>query len=222
MMFVADIEDGRLEIVDGAQRIQTLEQFANSDLTLKNLKILGKLEGFTIKDLSTAQQRKFKTKALRMVVLEDSTTESRRQEIFKRINTNSVRAKSSEIRRSNYNSKLMKLIIKLSDNEQFQKACPLNKNLIDRREREELILRFFAYSNSYKSFKHDVGKYLDRYLISAESELDRKVAANEFKCTMNFVDRFFLNGFAKTKNAKSTPRVRFEAIVVGVNLALRE
>ena len=27
MMFVADMEDGRLEIVDGAQRIQTLECF---------------------------------------------------------------------------------------------------------------------------------------------------------------------------------------------------
>lgn len=29
-------------------------------------------------------------------------------------------------------------------------------------------------------------------------------------------------GFAKTENAKSTPRVRFEALAVGVALALRE
>jgi len=34
MMFVADMEDGRLEIVDGAQRIQTLETFLNDDLVL--------------------------------------------------------------------------------------------------------------------------------------------------------------------------------------------
>lgn len=31
MMFVADTDDGRLEIVDGAQRIQTLEWFVNND-----------------------------------------------------------------------------------------------------------------------------------------------------------------------------------------------
>lgn len=222
MMFVADIEDGRLEIVDGAQRIQTLEQFSNGDLTLKRLKILDALDGFTINDLSTAQQRKFSTKALRMVVLEDSTSEARRQEVFQRINTNSVEAKSSEIRRSNYNSKVMKLVIKLSNNEKFHKACPLSKVLVDRREREELVLRFLAYSNNYKKFKHAVGEFLDEYLEEADTELDRKVAESEFNRTINFVVRFFPSGFAKTKTAKSTPRVRFEAISVGVNLALRE
>jgi len=39
---------------------------------------------------------------------------------------------------------------------------------------------------------------------------------------LDFVDKNFPYGFAKSKNAKSTPRVRFEAIAVGVALALRE
>ena len=37
-----------------------------------------------------------------------------------------------------------------------------------------------------------------------------------------FVEKYFPNGFAKSKSAKSTPRTRFEAISVGVNLALNE
>src|ERR1700677_1430808 len=37
MMFVADMEDGRLEIVDGAQRIQTLEAFDDDSLRLDKL-----------------------------------------------------------------------------------------------------------------------------------------------------------------------------------------
>lgn len=37
-----------------------------------------------------------------------------------------------------------------------------------------------------------------------------------------FVKENFPYGFAKTKKAKSTPRVRFEAISVGVALALRK
>ena len=85
MMFVADLDDGRLEIVDGVQRIQTLEQFKNNDLVLKNLKFLTTLENFTFIDLPIAYQRKFNTKALRLVVLEDTTTIERRQEIFNRI-----------------------------------------------------------------------------------------------------------------------------------------
>jgi len=222
MMFVADIEDGRLEIVDGAQRIQTLEQFCNGDLILSKLKILNTLEGFNYDDLSLSQKRKFNSKALRLVVLEDSTTELRRQEIFHRINTSSVKAKPSEVRRGNYDSPFMKFIIQCSKNQLFRNACPVSQSLIDRREREELILRFFAYSNLYKEFKHDVGKFLDKYLTDNESTFNKEVFEVEFTKTMEFVDRYFPSGFAKTKTSRSTPRVRFEAIAVGVNLALRE
>jgi hypothetical protein len=40
--------------------------------------------------------------------------------------------------------------------------------------------------------------------------------------TLAFVDRHFPAGFAKTVGAKSTPRVRFEAIAVGSARALQE
>ena len=39
---------------------------------------------------------------------------------------------------------------------------------------------------------------------------------------LNFVEQNFENGFAKSKTSTSTPRVRFEAISVGVSLALKE
>lgn len=222
MMFLADLLDGRLEIVDGAQRIQTLEQFANCDLMLTDLKILTSLEGFRYSDLSIAQRRKFDTKALRLVVLEDSTSEGRRQEIFHRINTGSVRARPSEIRRGNFESPLMKFIIECTKNEDFQRACPISQSLIDRREWEELVLRFFAYTNAYHEFKHDVGKFLDKFLINNEKKFDRDIYVIEFNRTMKFVEKYFPAGFAKTTTSKSTPRVRFEAISVGVALALRE
>ena len=38
---------------------------------------------------------------------------------------------------------------------------------------------------------------------------------------VDFVEKYFPYGFRKVKNAKSTPRVRFEAISVGVHLALQ-
>jgi hypothetical protein len=222
MMFVADIDDGRLEIVDGAQRIQTLEQFHSGDLVLDELKILNKLNGFTYNDLSVSQKRKFDTKALRLVVLEDSTSLARRQEIFHRINTGSIKARDSEVRRGNYDSPFMEFIIECSLNTSFIQSCPVSESMIDRREREELILRFFAYSDSYLSFKHDVGKFLNKFLSDNENSFDKIIGKMEFDRTMNFVDRYFPYGFAKSKAAKTTPRVRFEAISVGVNLALRE
>lgn len=96
MLFAAD--DGRLAIVDGSQRIQTLEAFLNDDLRLSGLEKLPSLNGFTFSDLPTSQQRKFVNRTLRVVVLEDTTTLQTRLEIFERINTNGIKANSNEIR----------------------------------------------------------------------------------------------------------------------------
>lgn len=83
-MFLADTDDGRLEIVDGAQRIQTLEAFLTDDILLKKLDKLPLLNGFRFSDLPVPQQRKFKNRALRLIILEDTTTLELRHEIFHR------------------------------------------------------------------------------------------------------------------------------------------
>ena len=55
MMFVAETDDGRLKVVDGAQRIQTLEVFLN-ELVLENLKQLPALNGFRCSDIPETQR----------------------------------------------------------------------------------------------------------------------------------------------------------------------
>lgn len=221
MLFVADMADGRLEIVDGAQRIQTLEQFLSGDLKLDDLTLLSSLTGFTINELSIPQQRKIKTRALRMVVLEDGTTEAIRQELFHRINTQSIRAKGSEIRRGSFAGPFVTFIKECSNDTLFRKLCPISNTALNRRENEELVTRFFCYSDRYQKFKHDVDKFIDEFVEERKNQIENHVLHDEFSRTMDFVARHFPNGFAKTKNATSTPRVRFEAIAVGVNLALR-
>lgn len=222
MMFVADMEDGRLEIVDGAQRIQTLEYFTSNDLLLNGLEKLPSLNGFTYDDLSLAQQRKFGNKALRIVVLEDSTSPGTRQEIFDRVNTSGMKAKPSEVRRGAHQGKFMKFITECSKEPLFLTLCPISQSLKDRFENEELVLRYFAYADGYTSFRHDVEKFLTQYLKVNSASFDRKRMKDEFHQMLVFVQRFFPHGFAKTERAKTTPRVRFEAISVGVTLALRE
>ena len=98
-MFFADTKDGRTEIVDGAQRTQTLVQFCQNDLELQGLQILTESNGFRFKDLDQAIQRKFLNTNIRVVFLEEGTTEKVRQEIFKRINTGGQQAKAAEVRR---------------------------------------------------------------------------------------------------------------------------
>ena len=202
MMFVADMDDGRLEIVDGAQRIQTLEAFLSDDLVLQGLEHLPALNCFKFSTLPEGQRRKFGNKAMRIVVLDEPTSIQTRQEIFNRINTSGIRAKPSEIRSGAYAGPFMSFLTKCADNSLFKRLCPMSPSLKQRREGEELILRLFAYTDRYLGFKHDVDTFLDDYAEDKQKLFDEKAMMVEFTRVMEFVDRYFPNGFAKKKGAK--------------------
>lgn len=221
-MFFARCDDGRHEIIDGAQRMQTLAAFVDNKIKLSDLKKLTDLNGFYFSDLSESQQRKFNDRAFRVVVLDEKTTSDVRQDLFNRINTTGVKASDSEIRRGSYPGKFTSFIESCCKNELFIKLCPVSETKEDRYERFELILRFFAYLNNYKAFVHDVNAFLDEYLINNLNSFNEELFENDFISMLDFVNKHFEYGFAKVKNAKTTPRVRFEAIAVGTALALRE
>lgn len=223
LMFFSDTEDGRCEIIDGAQRTQSLEAFMSNDLELSNLKKLDSLLGFKYDDIPEYFKKKFDKTNIRVVVLSDETTLDIRQEIFTRINTSGMKAKPIEVRRGRFmQTSFMRFVKECSEDSVFLKLCPVSETLKKRYEGQELVLRFFAYLNNYKKFEHRVDQFIDDYIDKNKDAFNRDEYLKEFKGMLDFVDKNFPYGFAKSKNAKSTPRVRFEAIAVGVALALRE
>ncbi|NES23427.1 MAG: DUF262 domain-containing protein [Symploca sp. SIO3E6] len=227
-IFVADIYDeendlGRLEIVDGTQRIRTLTRFLSNELTLQKLEKLEKLNNFTFADLPLARQRRFKRSTLRMIQLTEKADEEVRRDMFERINTGSVELNDMEKRRGISPGPFLDLIKELSENPQFRQLCPFSEASIRRREPQEFVLRFFAYLNNYENFDRRVNEFLNDYLKAHNHErLDREGMTNEFQSMLNFVAKHFTNGFSKGKGYIRTPRIRFEAIAVGVALALKE
>lgn len=221
-MFLADCSDGTQEIIDGAQRMQTIVEFYQNKIRLSGMEKLTKLNGFTFSDLSEPQQRKFKNKSLRVIVLEEDTPDEARQDLFYRINTTGIKANDSEVRRGSYPGPLTTFIDECSRDETFVKLSPMTQEKADRYERFEFILRFFAYLNEYEKFGHDVNEFLDEYLKRNLHSFDRNLFKSDFDSMVDFVNTNFPYGFAKSEKARSTPRVRFEAIAVGVGLALRE
>lgn len=221
-MFFSDTDDGRCEIIDGAQRTQTLEEFMDDNLKLANLKKLTALNGFFYSDIPEYFRRKFNKTTMRIIVLSDETTIDIRKEIFNRINTTGERAKPIEIRRGSYAGPFMSFLKECSENKTFKKICPVSDIARKRYEDLELVLRFFAFLNNYKAFNHRVDEFLDEYVEANQNSFNKDEFRQEFERMVNFIDKYFENGCKKSKNAKSTPRVRFEAIAVGVGLALRQ
>lgn len=220
-LFFCERDDGTTEIVDGVQRITTLYSFINNELKLSKLQKLSSLNGFRYSDLSDAMQKKFKNRALRIIVLDGDTSLPFRQDLFSRVNRSGRKISDAEFRRGTFPGALTDFIEKCSKDSLFIKLCPLSENKVARYARFELVLRFFAFVNEYKDFKHDVAPFLDRYLLENQSTFNEEVFQDEFDRMCKFVEKYFENGFAKPDSQKAVPNVRFEAIAVGTALALR-
>lgn len=221
-MFFSDNEDGRFEIIDGAQRTSTLEQFLDNDLELSDLEKLDKLNGFQFNDIPKIFQRKFMKKTLRIIILGEETSIESKQDIFNRINTGGDKALPSEIRRGTYVGPFMDFINECATDQLFNELCPISEIMKKRYEDSELVVRFFAYLNNYKDFDHSVKDFLDEFVSRNMQNFNIERYTSEFNAMLAFVKQYFPYGFRKTLRAKSTPRVRFEAIAVGVALALKE
>lgn len=238
LVFVAENNDGRLEIVDGSQRIRTLHAFLNNKLVLSNLEKLFHLNNFKFEDLPKTRQRKVGNIPMRMIVLSENATDEVKKDMFERINRGSDLLLPMEKRKGIYIGPFNNFIYEVcSPNELFRELAPIDKFFEKRQEREELILRYFAFSdinheNYIKKYTKKTGitKFLDDFLEDKNKELDampsedkRNVLESykkEFDTMLNFVQKHFPLGFRKAVNPQTSRRY-FEALSVGITRALR-
>lgn len=228
-IFAADVahgdREGKMEIIDGSQRVRTLDNFLSNRLTLEGLKKLTAANGFRFSDLPVARQLRLKRKTLRMIELNKKADEEARRELFDRLNTGGTKLEPSETRRGVYDGPFMRFITSAADDLRFRQLCPLGTVAIKRKEYEEFVLRYFAYANNYVSFQKNVDGFLTTYLRARNgdwSDASEAGFGSDFHGMLAFVERHFPNGFRRSQNHTTVPRIRFEAISVGVTLALRE
>lgn len=219
---VSEDDDSRFEIIDGSQRIRTLIAFYDNTLRLRKLEKLSRFNSAKFKDLPTRIQRSFENRDFKIIIVDEANKEIK-QDIFNRINTSGEKLTDSEIRKGSYAGNFYDMVLKLKEHQKFKTICPISDKRVNRGEYEELILRFFAYKDKYLESKSDVAIFLNEYLSDMnETDFSQEDYVNEFDKMVDFVCVNFTNGFRKESNNSSVPRVRFEAISVGVHLALIE
>ncbi len=218
---------GKLEIVDGSQRLRTIEQFVLGDMVLGELEDLSALQGLGFRDLPESRQRKIKNRSIRGIVLNEHADEQARFDLFDRINTGSKIANKAEVRRGALVGPFLDLVIELATNPQFVKLAPVSDQLAKLREREELVTRFFGYGDGLEGYHDNVSPFLFAYAKKMNAYFTTNPDAVEqyrrrFSDTMGFVWRTFPFGFRRAASGRATPRARFEAIAIGSFLALQK
>lgn len=232
-MFFYQTSDGRMEIVDGSQRMRAMRSFIKEDLRLRDLVLVPELNGFAFDDLLNDRKCKLEDVTIRTIILDSDTDPSTRAEMFARINRMGTTANEAEIRRGSLPGLVTGLITELAENPIFVELTPLSSKAVDQREREELVTRFFAYVNQndtprgrFPGYRDRPKKFLYDYLKVAneEAEVNPQIIDDmrqEFLRMLDFVNRSFEIGFRKSAAANTVPRVRFEAVAVGSALVLR-
>lgn len=225
LFFWESSETGKLEIVDGSQRLRTIEQFILDGFKLGPLDELNELEGLTFLDLPESRQRKIKNRSIRGIVLNEHADEQARFDLFERINTSSKVAKKAEIRRGALTGPFLSLVIELAKDPAFIELAPVPEPSVNMREREELVTRFFAYGDGLEGYRDRPSDFLFQYAKKMNEFFTKHPDAvaqyhQRFTETMVFVKKVFPYGFRRKEGGTATPRTRFEAIAIGSYLAL--
>src|SRR5207253_1081535 len=119
------------------------------------------------------------------------------------------------------------LVIELAQEKSFVKLAPVPEAQNKLREREELVTRFFAYSDGLEDYHDKVSPFLFSYAKKMNEIFLNNPSAVEtyrqrFMNTMAFVARVFPYGFRRKAKGYYTPRARFEALAIGSYLALKQ
>lgn len=238
-LFVADIDEsedpyteGNVEVIDGAQRVQTIYAYLNNQLTLTGMERLKILEDSKFADLPPVRQRRFNRSTIRMIELKNVDEDARRL-MFDRLNSGGTKLTDMEKWIGTKDSDFITFIRELALNEQFINMTPMPVSKERRRERTEYVLRFFAYRDRYLNFgkrsdgtrDNSVLGFLDDYINDMDQDFNedkKNELQTQFTETLNFVENHFSNGFRKSATSKAVSRIRFEAMSVGSSLAMAE
>lgn len=235
LLFVAENKNGIWEMVEGSQIVKTLNDFLCNKLELIGLEHVSTLNNFKFDDLTKSRKNKFLTTPTRVIILSENVNDEIKKDIFERINVPSKLLKIMKKRTNKYTGYFTDFICSYSNqNLKFHRLTPIPKSLQKNQKREELILRYFAFSqeNNYKKITNiDINVFLDNFLDEKNKELEKLNEKerqqflvkyeNEFDKIVDFVDTNFKYGF-RLNDTLETKRVIFEAISLAVNLILKE
>jgi len=224
-MVFSEVEDGVMEVVDGSQRIRTINNFLNNTLKLKGLEKLFELNGLSFNEFSSSIKRKIKNKTVRTVLLFDMEDDvlDISQELFDRLNTGGTPLTNIEIIKGSKNGKFMDFIFEnCSKNSSLQELSIFTPSDKKRGYKEEFLIKYFAFSDSM-DFYTSLNDYLDNYLDMKNDDFEDDIVQDkyleQFINMLSFIkDNNLVNDKVRTINKKN----RLLAIYIGTTLALKE
>jgi hypothetical protein len=162
-LYFVRLDTGKIEVVDGQQRLTTLIRFVKNEFSLQKLQRLSSLNGKLFRELSDLEQEKIVDAPIRSIVIDSGTNQDLRYEIFERLNRGAMALNEQEIRNCVYRGLFCDLLAELEQDANWRRVKGTDApepRFIER----EMILRFFAFANRIDFYKGNLKRFLNDYM----------------------------------------------------------
>ena len=173
-----DPENNKLIVVDGQQRLLTLQAFHLGLLEDREFSLVGvasDLQDKTYETLEGPDRRHLDDAVVHATIFqqdEPSGDRSSMRIVFERLNTAGTPLTPQEIRDCVYQGPLRRLLSELAGDGHWRNLYgPRNK----RRKEEEIILRFLALYYSLESYRRPMKRFLDRFMEKHRKPEETKI-----------------------------------------------
>lgn len=224
MCISLDYKTDKRLIIDGLQRMQSIINFLSddewklSDLNDIDAEISGKTV-HTIKTKSKAIYDRVQNVMIPITVIRcDYSKESHNEylfTIFHRLNSGGLKLNNQEIRNCIYNGSFNTLLKTFAENDTWKKLLLIKAKKVYRFSNEELILRFFAFSDGLDKYNGKLSHFLNNYMF-AMREPDEQFISDKtilFERTTKLIYEKML----EKKSAASFSKTLFEGLLYGVS-----
>ena len=187
VFYVAADEDDNWSVVDGIQRMTTINDYVNGNFALGDLEYLTSFDDIKFEDLPRPMQRRIGETQLVVNIIEPETPPKVKFNVFLRINTGGLMLNGQEIRHALHPGPVREYLKDLAESQAFLDATDNSigrGRMLDR----ECVLRFLAFHiEPWEKFKDNS---LDDYLGNTMDKLnemshgERKAIAEQFESAM--------------------------------------
>ena len=217
-IFLVKEQSGRLLVLDGHQRLYTLQAFYQGVINGQEYRLSNVQERFSgkrYKDLDTEDRRRLDDSIIHAtVVRQDEPTEDQSSiyVIFERLNTGGVNLQPQEIRVALYHGALVGVMRDLNE---FSAWRSLYGSRSRRLKDMEMILRFFAFYYHAQAYRRPMKDFLNRYMASNRNL--QKQDEQELKATFQTVSSFIRDvvGHGAFRPVRTINAAVIDSILVG-------
>jgi Protein of unknown function DUF262 len=180
-------------VVDGLQRLSSIQHFVLGDLKLTGMEFLTQLNGKTYNDLDLSLQRLIEETPVVVYLINPGTPADVKFNIFKRINTGGLKLEAQEIRHALFQGIPAQFIAELAEMEEFKSATTgsiQSHRMLDR----DFVNRFLAfYLFPSTSYQPDLDTFMSKAMARTTtlSETERQKIKSDFATSMVLNQQIF-------------------------------